>query len=139
MTNTDRSVDLWLGSFKQNPYELVDALQCKPYLIARQGDPHGRRGLPAQRNLLVFRKEFSVDVAWPQAIESLISTLGGWVEVEALIKRLDPGEEPLVQFNLPIRNSPHQENDFFPSSFLAKLVEFRLGIGFEFGTYKADA
>ena len=59
-------------------------------------------------------------------------------EVEALIKRLDPGEEPLVQFNLPIRNSPHQENDFFPSSFLARLAEFRLGIGFEFGTYTAN-
>ena len=130
----NRYVDLWLGEFEQDPHELAATLSAHPVILARKGDPHGLRQLPARRNLLVFRHSFTIETPWPDAIDSLMASLDGWDEVRMLIERLRP-KQPLVQFTLPIRNSPHQEGNVIEPPMLARLAGCGLAIGFEFGEY----
>lgn len=134
----DRTVDLWIEEFERDPYELATTLPTRPFILGRKGDPIGRSQRHARRNLIVFRHNFTIDEWWPNAIDALMTSLGGWDEVKLLIERLQPKEGPLVQFNLPVCGSPHQENNWIEPAMLARLAEHGLAIGFEFGNYSSD-
>ena len=132
-----RGVDLWLSDFSADPYEFAVTLPITPVLIARKGDPTGKRHLPARRNLVIVRHDFSIECTWDHAIEELVQRLGGWQAVEHVTTELAPCEA-MIQFTLPIYGSPHQENNFVTPSLLGQLSRLRLGLGFEFGNHNPE-
>jgi hypothetical protein len=129
-------VDLWLSDFSQDPYEIAEAFPIRPFLVSRKGEPTGRRQRSASRNLVIFRYVFTYDTPWQAAIEALIISLGGWEEVGQLFSRLDCANR-LLQFTLPIRNSPHQENDWIDPTTLGRLATFEIDLGMQFGEYQS--
>ena len=131
---TYRYVDLWLSDFSADPYEFAATLPIPPALIARKGDLAGVRRLPARRNLVIVRHDFDVEDAWDYAVGTLMQALGGWEAVERLLTDLTPSEA-MVQLTLPIKGSPHQENNFFTAKPLLQLGRLRLDLGFEFGDH----
>jgi hypothetical protein len=134
VTPPSRYVSLWLSDFASDPHEVAEALPVRPYIVSREGAPMGVRRLPTRRNLLVYRRDFSIEDGWSEAVEALIGSLGGWDAVGTLLARLEC-REPMVQFQLPVRNSPHQENNFLDSATLRRLAELEVDLGMEFGEY----
>ncbi len=131
MTYTDRYADLWLSNFAADPYEVATTLRTQPIVVAREGDPHGIRRLPTRKNLIVIRHSFGGAEPWSDAINALISSLGGWDEFERLLMRLS-NADCMIQLTLPIRNSPNQENNFVDSATISRLGQYRIDLGFEF-------
>ena len=63
-----------------------------------------------------------------------MQALGGWEAVERLLTGLAPSEA-MLQFTLPIKGSPHQENNFLTAVTLSHLGRLHLDLGFEFGSH----
>ncbi len=135
MTIANRHLDLWLSNFQTEPQDIVDALQVPAYLLARQGEPHGVRQLPARQNLVIFRHDFNLDASWSEVIEALIMKLGGWEKMVEFLLRLGRVDR-IMQFTLPVKNSPHQENNFVSAATLGRLAQLEIDLGFEFGSYQ---
>jgi len=129
--NCDRYADLWLTDFSTDPEEITREILIRPFLVARKGEPTGKRGRPAQRNLVIFRFGFTLSTSWTDAIEELIRGLGGWDEVGRLSSRYSSMQR-LIQLTLPIRNSPYQENDFIKAATLGRLADHGIDLGIEF-------
>ncbi|MDH2345845.1 hypothetical protein [Bradyrhizobium sp. SSUT77] len=132
--NVDRYADLWLTDFPIDPYEVVRAFPIPAFLVARKGEPTGLRQRAAIRNVVIFREGFTRASRWTEAIEALISALGGWEEVGRVLNQLT-GADRLVQLTLPVSNAPHQENDFVRAATLAKLARLDIDLGIEFTQY----
>ncbi len=137
MSAANRHVDLWLSDFPTDPHEIAASLPMRPYLIARKGVLTGLRQLPARRNIMIFRYDFTHTASWTEAIEALIRSLGDWDEVGRLCDRLGCIER-MVQFTLPITNSPHQENNFVETATLGRLAQHRIDLGMSFDEYRPD-
>ncbi len=129
---TDRYADLWLTDFSVDPEEVVRTLPVPPFLVTSTGKPAGLQGRPAQRNVVIFRHGFTRATSWTEAIEALIRDLGGWEEIGQLISHFT-GAQRLIQLTLPVRSSPHQENDFVEATTLGRLASQRIDLGMEFG------
>jgi hypothetical protein len=131
----DRYADLWLTDFSVDPEDVVGMLPVPPFLVASTGKPTGLQGRPAQRNVVIFRHGFTHATSWTDAIEALIRELGGWEGVGQLINHF-PGAQRLIQLTLPVRSSPHQENDFIQATTLGRLASQRIDLGMEFGEHR---
>lgn len=131
----DRYADLWITDFLASPDEVALMFPMRPFLVGSKGKPTGLQGRSAQRNLIIFRHGFTRAVPWTEAIDGLIQDLGGWEEVERLVNGL-PDARRLIRLTLPIRNSPHQENDFIAAEILGRLAGLRIDLGIEFGNYQ---
>lgn len=129
--NVDRYADLWLTDSPIDPQEIVRAFPIPAFLVARKGEPTGLHQLAATRNVVIFRNGFTRATCWTEAIEALISALGGWEEVGRVLNQLT-GPDRLVQLTLPVCNSPHQEADFVQAATLAKLARLNIDLGIEF-------
>lgn len=132
--NVDHYADLWLTDFPIDPDEVVRAFPIPAFLVARKGEPTGLRQRAAMRNVVIFRNGFTRASCWTEAIEALISALGGWEEVGRVLNQLT-GADRLVQLTLPVSNSTHQENDFVRAATLAKLARLDIDLGIEFTQY----
>ncbi|OAF08256.1 hypothetical protein AYJ54_16140 [Bradyrhizobium centrolobii] len=132
--NVDRYADLWLTDFPIDPDEVVRAFPIPAFLVARKGEPTGLGQRAAMRNVVIFRNGFTRASCWTEAIEALISALGGWEEVGRVLNQLT-GADRLVRLTLPVSNSPHQENDFVEAATLAKLARLDIDLGIEFTQY----
>ena len=136
MVYADRHVDLILTDFVMDPYEVAATLAVRPHYVARKGDPVGKRPMPMRCNYMVVRHSFPLEELWSEAMDALMLTLGGWQEVEHLLMRLRPTDR-MVQFTLPINNSPHQENNFVEAATLVRLSHLGVDLGLEFGEYRS--
>jgi hypothetical protein len=138
-----RYVDLWLQEFRDDPYKVAKKFPRPPSLIMRKGDPH-RAYTKAPRNVLVYTYEFPYDdpasppfkTTWSEAIEGLMKSLGGWQKVYKICADLDGGHPPGIQFTLPVRGSPHQENNFIDLATLVRLTKLKADLGMEFSHYR---
>jgi hypothetical protein len=81
---------------------------------------------------VVFRHAFPHEDSWTEAIEALISSLGGWDQIGQLLNGLQ-GAQRMVQFTVPVHNSPHQENNFIEAETLERLARHKIHLGMEFG------
>jgi hypothetical protein len=136
VTDADRHVDLWLSDFAEDPYEVANTLPVRPFVVTRKGELQGIRCVPARRNLIIIRHSFTLAGTWSSAIDALMLLLGGWGAAQSLMVRLKP-VECMVQFTLPIRTSPHQENNFIEAATLARLIRLKADLGFEFDEHRS--
>ncbi|WP_189041690.1 hypothetical protein [Aliidongia dinghuensis] len=137
MVDRTRFVELWLSDFVEDPRGIAAASPMRPFLVTCKGEPAGKRGRPAHRNVVIFRRAFRYEDTWTEAIEELVAALGGWAEIEQLLDRVDDAKR-LIQLTLPIGNSPHQENNFIEAATLERLARLKIDLGMEFGPYQVE-
>lgn len=129
MNVTSRHVALWLYGFNADPYEVMAAFLGVQFFAKRRGEGPNVRNRPGP--LLVIKHEFNNRKYWGDAVKELIELLGGVENLDRLLKSISATEQN-IDFLIPVRGSPLQENNFVAADTIGLLARLNLGLGFDF-------
>ena len=131
---SSRHVRLSLSDFEMDPTELAATLAARDVFVRRKGEPSKVTGRPAQRSSVTICYGFQGGRSWNEALEGLIASIGGLVEVRQLLVRV-AAKDQHIHFQIPVRSSPLQENNFLDHDMIELLRNLKLWVGFDFSDF----
>lgn len=125
-----RHIELWLHGLELDPTTLVPPRPDLRIMPFRKGSEL-RTGRSRDTNCLIVEHHFGFLTSWEDALDSLVASLGGEMELARLLERVGAKRQH-VGFDLPIRSSPYQEGNALSLRSLELLCRLRLDLQFGF-------
>ena len=131
---SSRHVHLSLSDFELDPAELAAPLAALDVFVRRKGEPSKVTGRPARKSSITICYGFQGGGPWNEALEGLIASIGGLVEVRRLLVQV-VAKDQHIHFQIPVRSSLLQENNSLDHEMLELLHDLKLWVGFDFSDF----
>jgi hypothetical protein len=127
-----RHVRLSLSDFERDPATLSASLAAPDVWVQRKGDPVAQgRARSAERSSILVLFGFDASVVWDDAFLGLVKSIGGVTFLKQFLLQVGARDQH-IHFQIPVRGSSNQENNYLSPATLDILQDLNLWVGFEF-------
>lgn len=132
----NRLIWLRLCGFEANP-QLVRTRAPLLDAVCHARGQGRRHGGTYDANSIAWKLAYASTTSWSKAFDELVQAFGGLRQIEQMVADIAPRQRS-IEYWIPARGSPLQENNYIESSTLAQMTHLGLDLGFEFPEFEDE-